>query len=82
MTNEERISRLEGSYEHLATKAAVESVRTDVESARASLSKEIGDVREEVAKASLSTVKWVVGTGATLLAAQAAMWIYILSRLP
>ena len=33
-TSEERLSRLEGAYEHLATKADVESVKVDVESVK------------------------------------------------
>ncbi|MDE0630655.1 MAG: hypothetical protein OXH73_04050 [Caldilineaceae bacterium] len=57
MTTEERVSKLEGSYKHLATKA-------------------------DVANASMSVIKWIVGVGATLLAAQVAMWVFILSRLP
>ena len=39
MQHERRISALEASYQHLATKADVEAVRTDLER----LSKELGD---------------------------------------
>lgn len=39
MDHERRISALEASYQHLATKADVEAVRTDLER----LSKELGD---------------------------------------
>lgn len=39
MAAERRISALEASYQHLATKADVEAVRTDLER----LSKELGD---------------------------------------
>ena len=39
MDRERRISALEASYQHLATKADVEAVRTDLER----LSKELGD---------------------------------------
>ena len=39
MHHERRISALEASYQHLATKADVEAVRTDLER----LSKELGD---------------------------------------
>ena len=42
---EERVSRLEGAYEHLATKADVADVRTEVANVRT----EVADVRTEVA---------------------------------
>lgn len=57
MTTEERVSRLEGSYEHLATKA-------------------------DVVEASLSIIKWIIGVGVGIIAAQVAIWMHILSRLP
>ena len=38
--------------------------------------------KEDVANASLSTIKWIVGVGVGLLAAQVSMWAYMLSRLP
>jgi len=38
--------------------------------------------REDVANASLSTIKWIFGVGVGLLAAQVSMWAYMLSRLP
>ena len=43
----ERLSRLEGAYEHLATKADVERVRTDVERVRSEL----------------KGMKWIIGAG-------------------
>ena len=43
----ERLSRLEGAYEHLATKADVERVRTDVERVRSEL----------------KGMKWIIGVG-------------------
>ncbi len=46
MHHERRISALEASYQHLATKADVEAVRTDLEAVRTGmerLSKELGD---------------------------------------
>ena len=36
-TLEERVSRLEGGYDHLATKADLEGVRTDMERLRAEM---------------------------------------------
>ena len=38
-TLEERTSRMEGAYDHLATKADVERVRTEVERLRADVSR-------------------------------------------
>ena len=46
MHHERRLSALEASYQHLATKADVEAVRTDLEAVRTGmerLSKELGD---------------------------------------
>ncbi len=42
------MSRLECGYEHLATKADVESVRVDLERLRADMTAEIGSVRAEL----------------------------------
>lgn len=50
----ERLSRLEGAYEHLATKADVERVRTDVERVRTDVER----VRSE-----LKGMKWIIGVG-------------------
>ena len=50
----ERLSRLEGAYEHLATKADVERVRTDVERVRTDVER----VRSE-----LKGMKWIIGGG-------------------
>ena len=56
--NGERLSRLKGAYEHLATRADVERVRVDVERVRADLSRDIEQVRSE-----LRGMKWVIGVG-------------------
>ncbi len=53
-TESERLSRLEGAYEHLATKADVERVRTDVERVRTDVER----VRSE-----LKGMKWIIGVG-------------------
>ena len=45
-SNAERIAKLEAGYEHLATKADVERVRTDVESVRT----DVESVRTDVEK--------------------------------
>ena len=38
--------------------------------------------RDDVSQSTLSTIKWIVGVGVGLLAAQVSMWAYMLSRLP
>ena len=57
-TPEERLSRLEGAYEHLATKA-------DLQSVEARLLKEIADsetrMTRQIAEAETRTVKWMIG---------------------
>ena len=53
-TDNERPSRLEDAYEHLATKADVERVRTDVERVRTDVER----VRSE-----LKGMKWIIGAG-------------------
>ena len=53
-TENERLSRLEGAYEHLATKATVERVRTDVERLRTDV---------ERLRSELKGMKWIVGVG-------------------
>ena len=53
-TESERLSRLEGAYEHLATKADVERVRAHVERVRTDVER----VRSE-----LKGMKWIIGVG-------------------
>ena len=47
-TEGERLSRLESAYEHLATKADVERVRTDLERLRAEVRTDVEGVRLDV----------------------------------
>ncbi len=49
-TIEERVSRLEGGSEHLATKADMESVKVDLQHVRAELKEDIGNLRAELRK--------------------------------
>ncbi len=60
-TENERLSRLEGAYEHLATKADVERVRTDVERVRT----DVEGVRTDVerVRSELNGMKWIIGVG-------------------
>jgi hypothetical protein len=76
ISNEERIARLEGGYEHLATKADVENLRGDF---KADLSAVRTDFKADLAAAQADTNRridrlfWaVIGIGGGLLAAAAA----------
>ena len=73
-TESERIARIEGAYEHLATKADVETVKTAVHEVRAEiqtvkteLQNEIQTVRSEMhgeiagIKNDLRWMKWALG---------------------
>ena len=60
-TESERLSRLEGAYEHLATKADVERVRTDVEGVRTEVERVRTDV--ERVRSELKGMKWIIGAG-------------------
>lgn len=53
-TTEERLSRLEGVYEHLATKADIAATKADI----AALNGKIDTLRGE-----FSTMKWIMGFG-------------------
>ena len=79
VSNEERIARLEGGYEHLATKADVENLRADF---KAGLSAVRSDFKDDLASNQADTnrridrLSWAVnGIGGGLLAAAAAALI-------
>ena len=61
-TTEERLSRLEAAYEHLATKA-------DIAELKAELKTDIGGLKTELAefKGSLRLLMLLIGAGLTLL---------------
>lgn len=69
MTTEERLSHLEGGYEHLATKADVQALETrmtqQIAESEARMSKQIADsearLTKQIAESETRTVKWVVG---------------------
>lgn len=68
LSNEERIARLEAGYEHLATKADVESLRADF---KADLATAQTDTNRRIDR-----LFWaVIGIGGGLLAAAAAALI-------
>ena len=66
---EDRVSRLEGAYEHLATKADLLATRGDIKEDMGKLEvkieREIGELRaefkEDLGKLHASLVKWMVG---------------------
>ena len=47
-STEERVSRLEGAYEHLATKADLEEVKADLKADIAELKVNIADLKAEL----------------------------------
>ena len=57
-TLEERTSRLEGSYDHLATKADLEGVRTEMERLRAEMERFRADV-----------ARWLLQLGVAMISA-------------
>ena len=76
-TIEERVSRLEGGYEHLATKADLERVRADlmgeIGNLRSDTTADIGSVRAEIKESRISTILWLTGIMIALLGAVVAL---------
>ena len=75
MSNEERIARLEAGYEHLATKADVESLRADFKS---DLAEAQSGWRADLAETNrrIDRLFWaVIGIGGGLLAVATAALI-------
>ncbi len=67
----ERISRIEGGYEHLATKADVAEVKAEIADVKSELKSEIAEVRGDI-----RGIKWWVisiGSAAVILSALAQM---------
>ena len=69
-TEEERLSRLEGVYEHLASKADVAEVKTEIAEVKA-------EVRTDIAAMEARLVKWfaalLIGTALDAVTATAAL---------
>ena len=61
-TLEERVGHLEGAYEHLATKADIETLRTEIEKLRTDLSHTMA-----------VHLRWMIGIQLSGLAALAAV---------
>lgn len=64
MSTEERLARLEGGYEHVATKAGLESIRgelkADIEATRGELKADIETLRGEVRALAGSFRVWII----------------------
>ena len=54
-TTEDRLTRLEAVYEHLATKADVAGVRAEIADLRAEFKADIGELKADL-------TKWMIGT--------------------
>ena len=63
-TTEDRVSRLEAGYEHVATKEDLATLRAefkaDIGELRAEFKADIGDLRAEMGKMEARLVKWIV----------------------
>ena len=57
---EERVSRLEGGYEHLATRADLADLRADFAELRADVKVEIGELKVAVGELKTDLIKWMV----------------------
>ena len=87
-TIEERVSRLEGCQEHLATKADVESVKVEVERAKVEvervkveLERVRADLRAEIKDSKISTIIWLTGVMVVVSSAQVAAGVAFLRML-
>lgn len=65
---DERVTRLEAMYEHVATKA-------DLQATRADLHQEIGEVKVDLAalRGEVRSLRWTMGLGFTALAILVAL---------
>ena len=85
LTDGERIARLEGAYEHLATKVDVEGVRTDVERVQTVVERlrtEVVALRSEI-HAAVQTTRVIFAGFAGFLAlvlGGAQVWIVLMLR--
>ena len=60
-TDTERLSRLEGAYEHLATKADIARVEGEVTSVRADIARVEARMDARMADMESRLIKWMVG---------------------
>ncbi len=61
----ERLARIEGAYEHLATKADLQAVKADIAAVKSELQGDIATVQSDIAvvKSELRPLKWLMGIG-------------------
>jgi hypothetical protein len=72
-TVEERLSRLEGVYEHLSTRADIEALRGDMMTLRGDFERAIEALRGDIVRAEARMLRWTMGT----IIAAAAVFIGI-----
>ena len=72
-TVEERLSRLEGVYEHLSTRADIEALRGDMMTLRGDFERAIEALRGDISRAEARMLRWTMGT----IIAAAAVFIGI-----
>ena len=65
-TLEERTSRLEGGYEHLATKADVERLRGEL---RADMERNRAEARADIERLRADVSRWILQLGVALISA-------------
>ena len=74
----ERVSRIEGGYEHLATKADVAEVKAEIADVRVEISDVKSELKSEIAevRGDIRGIKWwiiSIGSAAVILSALAQM---------
>ena len=66
MSTEERLGKLEGAYNHLATKADISDLRgelkTDILATKTDISELKGELKAEIANLKVDLTRWTVGT--------------------
>ena len=75
-TDDSRISRLEGAYQHLATKEDVANTRSEIANVRteiANVRTEIADIKAYVAAAETRLIRWGIGGMSVGFAAMTAI---------
>ena len=65
-TLEERVSRLEGGYDHLATKADVERLRGEL---RADMERNRAEARADIERLRADVSRWILQLGVALISA-------------
>lgn len=66
----ERVARLEGAYDHLATKEDIQALNADLTRQMKELTARMGDMREELGKLKGGATAIATGLGAVLIVVQ------------